>query len=265
MFIDHYRLERNPFTADRVRSVFHSHSYRHAAARIGQVLQNRIHCLYLSGAARVGKSTLVAQELSGARGVNIATVPSGTQDPRAMLAGLVNKLGPGQVEGSTSELRQILGVFLQHQFVNGRRSLRTGERYSPFVRDLASSFDLTELRVRELCDQIDAPSAWEAGPLPGISVMHFAGGPRAVAPDTGFVRLPRGLQFPYHRHVGHEINYVLEGALRDGDGSLYLPGEAIVMRPGTEHELSVPNDADALMAVVQAGFEFVPKPGGHSS
>ena len=139
-------------------------------------------------------------------------------------------------------------------------ALETGERFSPFMRDLASAFDLDLARVRALCDQIDQPSAWEAGPLPGIAVMHFAAGPNALAPDTGFVRLPRGLHFPYHRHKGHELNYVLEGAVRDGDGKLYLPGEAIEMAPGTEHEFSIPSDADALIAVVQAGFDFVPKP-----
>jgi hypothetical protein len=140
------------------------------------------------------------------------------------------------------------------------KALDSGARYAPFVADLSASFDLSEARIRELCDQIDVPSAWEAGPIPGIAVMHFAGGPNVVAPDTGFVRLPRGLQFPYHRHVGHEINYVIEGAMRDGDGTLYLPGEAIVMAPGTAHEFSVPDDRDALIAVVQAGFEFIPKP-----
>lgn len=138
-------------------------------------------------------------------------------------------------------------------------ALDTGERFSPFMRDLASAFDLSLARVRELCDLIDRPASWEAGPMPGISVMHFAGGPNALAPDTGFVRLPRGLVFPYHRHVGHELNYVLEGAVRDGDGKLYLPGEAIAMAPGTEHEFSIPSEADALIAVVQAGFDFVPK------
>jgi hypothetical protein len=140
-------------------------------------------------------------------------------------------------------------------------ALSTGDRYAPFMSDLARDFDLSVDRVRELCGQIDQPSSWEAGPLPGIFVMHFAGGPNVIAPDTGFVRLPRGLEFPYHRHVGHEINYVMEGAVRDGDGSLYLPGEAIVMTPGTEHEFSIAGDKDALIAVVQAGFEFVPKPG----
>ena len=139
-------------------------------------------------------------------------------------------------------------------------ALTTGDRYSPFLGDLSRHLDLAPQRVRELFHAIDVPASWEAGPMPGISVMHFQGGPQAVAPDTGFVRLPRGLKFPYHRHVGHEVNYVLEGAVRDGDGRLYVAGEAIVMEPGTTHEFSIPDDADALIAVVQAGFEFVAKP-----
>lgn len=138
-------------------------------------------------------------------------------------------------------------------------ALSTGARYRPFLADLMRHFDLSAERVRELMDAIDDPNAWEAGPFPGISVMHFAGGPNAVGNDTGFVRLPRGLQFPYHRHLGHEVNYVLEGALRDGDGKLYVAGEAIERSIDSAHEFSVPDDADALIAVVQSGFEFVNK------
>lgn len=139
-------------------------------------------------------------------------------------------------------------------------ALNTGARYRPFLDDLMRHFDLPAQRLMQLFDAIDDASSWEDGPLPGISLMHFPGGPNAIAHDTGFVRLPRGLQFPFHRHLGHEVNYVLEGALRDGDGTLYLPGEAIERTPGTSHEFSVPDSADALIAVVQAGFEFVEKP-----
>jgi anti-sigma factor ChrR (cupin superfamily) len=139
-------------------------------------------------------------------------------------------------------------------------ALTTGDRYVPFLHDLARHFDLPLQRMRELFHQVDLAASWVPGPLPGIQLMHFPGGPNAIAPDTGFVRLPAGLQFPYHRHAGHEVNYVLEGALRDGDGTLYVAGEAIVMGPGTAHEFSVPEDRDALIAVIQAGFEFVPKP-----
>lgn len=139
-------------------------------------------------------------------------------------------------------------------------ALDSGDRFLPFVRDLARHFDLSVARVRELFQHLDDATRWEPGPLPGISVMHFAAGPNAIAPDTGFVRFPRGLRFPYHRHVGHEVNYVLSGAVCDGDGRLYLPGEAIEMAPGTAHEFSIPHDADALIAVVQAGFDLVDKP-----
>lgn len=137
------------------------------------------------------------------------------------------------------------------------RALDSGERFSPFLDDLARHFDLAKTRVRELFHLIDDATRWEPGPMPGIDVMHFAGGPHAIAPDTGFVRLPRGFRFPMHRHVGHEVNYVLQGAIRDGDGTLYLPGEAIIKAPHTTHDFSIPEDADALVAVVHAGFELV--------
>jgi len=139
-------------------------------------------------------------------------------------------------------------------------ALTTGERFRPFLADLMRCCDLTVVRARELVSQIDEASAWALGPVPGLTFMHFAAGPNAIEHDAYFVRLPRGLCFPYHRHAGHEINYVLEGALRDGDGTLYLPGEAMLKAPGTAHECFVPEDADALLAVVQAGFDIIEKP-----
>jgi hypothetical protein len=139
-------------------------------------------------------------------------------------------------------------------------ALATGERFRPFRVDLMRWCDLTDIGVRDLLAQIDQASAWQAGPLPGLAYMPFAAGPNAIAPHTGLVRLSRGLCFPYHRHAGHEINYVLEGALRDGDGTLYLPGDAMVKAPGSAHECFVPEDADTLIAVVQVGFEFIEKP-----
>jgi hypothetical protein len=139
-------------------------------------------------------------------------------------------------------------------------ALGSGERFRPFLPDLTRWCDLPGARVRDLLSQIDEPSAWEAGPLPGLAFLSFAAGPNAVAPDIGFARLPRGLCFPYHRHAGSEINYVLEGALRDDDGTLYLPGETMVKAPGSAHECHVPEDADALIVVVQVGFEIIEKP-----
>jgi anti-sigma factor ChrR (cupin superfamily) len=139
-------------------------------------------------------------------------------------------------------------------------ALGSGDRFRPFLADLARCCDLTAARVRELLSRIDDASAWERGPMPGLAFMHFDAGPNAIAHETYFVRLPRGMCFPYHRHAGPEINYVLEGALRDGDGTVYVPGEAMVKAPGTAHECFVPEDADTLIAVVQEGFEVIEKP-----
>ena len=97
-------------------------------------------------------------------------------------------------------------------------ALASGERFRPFLADLMRWCDLPAARVRELLSQIDEASVWQPWPLPGIAFMPFAGGPNALARDAGFARMPCALCFPYHRHAGHEISYILEGALRDGDG-----------------------------------------------
>jgi hypothetical protein len=53
---------------------------------------------------------------------------------------------------------------------------------------------------------------------------------------------------------------VFEGALRDGDGRLWLPGEAMVKAPGSAHDCGVTEKADALIAVVHVGIEIIEKP-----
>src|SRR5690349_8634603 len=76
------------------------------------------------------------------------------------------------------------------------RALDGAERLFAFLPDLTRMFDLGAERVRELLRKIDDATVWEPGPLPGIQLMHFPGGPNALGVDTGFVKLPAGLQFP---------------------------------------------------------------------
>jgi anti-sigma factor ChrR (cupin superfamily) len=137
-------------------------------------------------------------------------------------------------------------------------ALDSAARFSPFVDDLAVHFDLPIARVRELLGQTDDPARWIATPVPGIALIDFPSGPNAIATHAGFAAFPRGLQFPYHRHLGPEINYILEGSLLTG-GKLYIPGDAVIMEPGTCHEFEIP-DADTLIAVIHIGFEFIDKP-----
>lgn len=140
-------------------------------------------------------------------------------------------------------------------------SIQGPERFMPFARALAGHFDLAVERVQALIRAIDDQlTVWDQGPMPGIELMHFSGGPRVATADVGFVKLPKGLHFPWHRHLGREINYVMQGSLRDYDGKVYGPGEAIIKETGTEHEFFVGDDAGALIAVVVfEGFEIVPE------
>jgi len=139
------------------------------------------------------------------------------------------------------------------------RSLDTSARFSPFVGDLARHLDLPEARVRELLRQTDDLANWN-NPVPYYRFLDFDPGPQAAAPHAGFVWLARGTHIPYHRHKGNEIVYILQGALRNDDGAVYAPGDALVLGPGSEHEFWVLDDADLLYAIAHESYDFIPKP-----
>ena len=123
MFIEQYRLEGNPFAADRVRPSFISDAYRKAATEVAKLVDGRIHLLLVSGPRGVGKTVLVSNELGSREDVNLCWVEAGISDAKALLSHLVRKIGPGPVAGNLDELRGVLQVFLQHQAANGRGSL----------------------------------------------------------------------------------------------------------------------------------------------
>lgn len=129
-------------------------------------------------------------------------------------------------------------------------ALDSGARYRPFAAEVARHFDLPLAQMRALLDTIDDEARWEPGRMPGVRLLHVQGGPAVAARDVGFVWLQRGVATPYHHHLEPEVVYVLAGTLRDSDGVLYLPGEAMLMAPGTEHDLRAGEDADTLFAVV---------------
>jgi hypothetical protein len=174
-----------------------------------------------------------------------------------------------ELQQELAALRETFGLLDEHLPViephPGARAalleaLDSADRFSPFVADLMRHFDLSESRVRGLLRQMDDPAAWKAGPMPGINLIDFPSGPGAIATHAGFTTLPRGLQFPYHRHLGPEVNYILEGSMLGDDGQLYIPGEALILPQGTAHAFSIP-DSDALVAVIHVAFEFVDRPG----
>ena len=150
MFLEQYKLETNPFAAEAARPIFASHSMRYAALKLEDLIRKNVQCLFLSGPAGVGKTTLARQRLRQLRDqIQTAWVTPGCETAETFLQQLVDELGPGHVEGSANELRQILEVYLRHQAGNGRFALIAAdglERFGdPVLRELEW---LAQLRLR---------------------------------------------------------------------------------------------------------------------
>ncbi len=122
---------------------------RYAQTKLEQLFDGRLQSLFLSGAPGVGKTTLV-EHLAGTRPrMPVSWVPPGVREPEALLAKLVHDLGPGEITGTLSELRNVLEVYLKHQLTHQRVSVivvDAVERLAlPVIRELEA---LCRMRLR---------------------------------------------------------------------------------------------------------------------
>jgi type II secretory pathway predicted ATPase ExeA len=151
LFLEPYRLEQNPFSADRLRPVFRSLSYELAAGKIAQLLSGHLQSLFLSGPTGIGKTLLLDKEVRPTEGVAICRLQAGVDDSQHVLARLLLDLGPGPVSGTTQELRNILHVFLRHQAARGRRALIVVDGVERDALDVVREIEsLLQLRLRGL-------------------------------------------------------------------------------------------------------------------
>jgi anti-sigma factor RsiW len=112
-----------------------------------------------------------------------------------------------------------------------------GGRFETFSSRLASMFDVTVERARELLGLVERPASWEAA-APGVGLVHFEGGPAWAAADCGFVRLAPHAPFPLHTHAGEEVSLILAGTLQDRrTGKTYGSGDEVVEAEGSEHDV----------------------------
>ena len=105
--------------------------------------------------------------------------------------------------------------------------------YEKYSSRMASLFDVSVDRARELLALIERPSSWEPA-LPhmdiGVMLVHFDGGPAYAAADCGYVLIKPGCAFPQHSHLGEEVSLILAGRLRDRTtGKVYGPGDEIAI------------------------------------
>jgi general secretion pathway protein A len=150
LFLEQYKLQTNPFAADAARPIFASHSMRYAALKLEDLVGKNLQALFLSGPAGVGKTTIVRRRLRQLRDQLTSTwVRPSCETGEALLAQLLAELGPGVVQGSATELRRILEVYLRHQAGHGRFALVVAdglERFAaPVLREIEA---LSQLRLR---------------------------------------------------------------------------------------------------------------------
>jgi pSer/pThr/pTyr-binding forkhead associated (FHA) protein/type II secretory pathway predicted ATPase ExeA len=146
LFIEQYKLESNPFVPDAARPTFASHSSRYAMLKLDDLFNKQIHCLFLSGPAGVGKTTLVRQRFRMLRDISVSWLNPLCETEEQMLLQLLGELGPGEVEGTAIQQRNILEVFLRHQAGNGR--------YSYIAVDGLERFSAAALRELEVLSQL---------------------------------------------------------------------------------------------------------------
>jgi putative transcriptional regulator len=122
-----------------------------------------------------------------------------------------------------------------------------GGRFDTYSARFAQLFDVTVDKARELLGLIERPASWD-NPLPGIGLVHFAGGPACAAADCGFIRIAPGCTFPWHTHRGEEVSIILTGSLRDHTGRLLHAGDELVQATGTQHDITAIGDRELIFA-----------------
>jgi anti-sigma factor ChrR (cupin superfamily) len=135
-------------------------------------------------------------------------------------------------------------------------SLSGPDRFRPFFAELERRFDLTVQSLRALLARVDDAEAWEATPLPGVKLIHFAGGPGLAGADAGFVRVAAGTTFPRHSHGGPELNFILEGQMLIGQRVLG-PGDSDEAAGDVIHEYQAGADADLVLMVWHHGVTLL--------
>ena len=135
-----------------------------------------------------------------------------------------------------------------------------GGRFEQFAARMSTLFDVTVERAREFLGLIERPASWEAG-MPGISLVHFDGGPAFAAADCGFIRVAPGVTFPHHTHRGEEVSLIISGQLRDHTGRILSTGDELVQAEGSTHDVTAIGDVECIFAArAMSGIEIAGAP-----
>jgi general secretion pathway protein A len=189
LFLDPYRLRGNPFAPGAAKPWISSLGALDANRKLDELIGGQIQCLLLSGPAGVGKSALLRRRLRGLTQGDVCWVPAGVQAPEAQLGQLIDALGLGMIDGTLSELRNIVAVYLQHQAGQSRQTFIVADDVERLPATVLQELEhLARLRWkhRPVAQLVLATSNEE---LIRDLLPHVEGGPHARAAHcrlTGF-------------------------------------------------------------------------------
>ena len=103
---------------------------------------------------------------------------------------------------------------------------------------------------------LDDPATWGPGVLPGT--MMWAVPTERENVGIVWLKMPAGMEFPHHEHLGSEEVLVVQGRYVDHRGVLHLPGALLREHESSEHSFHI--DADGpdfvCLAVVEGGIRI---------
>jgi putative transcriptional regulator len=132
-------------------------------------------------------------------------------------------------------------------------SMGRGGRFGLFVDRLGRMFDIPIADAEALARQIEDPSAWRPGIIPGMDIISVMPGPKAAGAICGIGRFQPGVTFPHHEHLGEEFNLVLDGGFVEDNGQEIWRGEELYKPAGSQHDFTALPGVPCIAAAVAHG------------
>jgi hypothetical protein len=129
-------------------------------------------------------------------------------------------------------------------------------RFELYVPVLAKLLDIDEGRTRQELMRVDE-QPFDPSLAANVTTLDIAAGPRWANGISGFVRVMPQTAFPHHEHLGEDLTFILQGALRERDGEIYRPGTLITESRGSSHDFEVVSDVPLIyVAMADVGIRI---------
>ncbi|MFT6395367.1 MAG: anti-sigma factor ChrR (cupin superfamily) [Bradymonadia bacterium] len=129
-------------------------------------------------------------------------------------------------------------------------------RFAPSADTVAGLLDISNEDALVWLSGLDDPANWGPGVLPGTSMWSVPTDREGVG--IVWLKMPPGMEFPEHKHLGDEEVLVLQGRYIDHLGVMHPPGTVLREPPETEHSFHIDADGPEFicLAIVQGGIRI---------